>query len=275
MNLLYRMQKFRSYLIDEEKSGATVEKYMRDIGSFIKYLSGRNMSKQEALGYKSFLCKNYAPSSVNSMLVALNCFFRFMGRTDCCVKLLKIQRQMYVGEDKLLSASDYRRLLKAAEGTKLGLVVRTICETGIRVSELKFITAEAVVNGRAEVECKNKRRVIFIPPQLRKSLLQYIKKSGIKAGTVFISESGSPLNRSSIWRSMKTLSKKTGVSPEKVYPHNLRHLFARVFYSIERDIVKLADVLGHSNINTTRIYTLETGERHIYCLEKMHKRLMT
>lgn len=155
------------------------------------------------------------------------------------------------------------------------LVIQTICETGIRVSELKYITIEAVEQGRATVECKNKTRVIFIPTPLRKVLLQYIKKSGIKAGSVFVTKSGKPLNRSNIWRDMKALCEKANVAPGKVFPHNLRHLFARTFYSIERDIVRLADLLGHSSINTTRIYTIETGRQHLDCLERMHRMLMT
>lgn len=275
MKLLCCIQNFRSYLIGEEKSDATVEKYTRDALRFVKFLSGRSITKQETMEYKSYLSSNYAPSSVNSMLVALNCFLHHIERSDCCVRLLKIQRQLYVSENKMLTTSDYRKLLKASENTSLGLIIQTICETGIRVSELKFITANAVLQGRAVVECKNKKRVIFLPPQLRRILLQYIKKSGIKAGSVFITRNKRPLDRSNIWRAMKALCKKAGVSPEKVYPHNLRHLFARVFYSLERDIVKLADVLGHSNINTTRIYTIETGRQHLCCLEKMHKRLMT
>ena len=275
MSVLSKVNGFKFFLTEEEKSEATIEKYIRDVRFFGEFISNREITKQEVMEYKKNLVENYAPASVNSMLVSLNCFLHFIERPDCCVKLLKIQRQMFVSEKKELTAAEYRRLLKAAQGTRLELVIQTICETGIRVSELKYITIEAVEQGRATVECKNKTRVIFIPTPLRKVLLQYIKKSGIKAGSVFVTKSGKPLNRSNIWRDMKALCEKANVAPGKVFPHNLRHLFARTFYSIERDIVRLADLLGHSSINTTRIYTIETGRQHLDCLERMHRMLMT
>lgn len=275
MSVLSKVNGFKFFLTEEEKSEATIEKYIRDVRFFGEFISNREITKQEVMEYKKNLVENYAPASVNSMLVSLNCFLHFIERLDCCVKLLKIQRQMFVSEKKELTAAEYRRLLKAAQGTRLELVIQTICETGIRVSELKYITIEAVEQGRATVECKNKTRVIFIPTPLRKVLLQYIKKSGIKAGSVFVTKSGKPLNRSNIWRDMKALCEKANVAPGKVFPHNLRHLFARTFYSIERDIVRLADLLGHSSINTTRIYTIETGRQHLDCLERMHRMLMT
>lgn len=275
MSVLSKVNGFKFFLTEEEKSEATIEKYIRDVRFFGEFISNREITKQEVMEYKKNLVENYAPASVNSMLVSLNCFLHFIERPDCCVKLLKIQRQMFVSEKKELTAAEYRRLLKAAQGTRLELVIQTICETGIRVSELKYITIEAVEQRRATVECKNKTRVIFIPTPLRKVLLQYIKKSGIKAGSVFVTKSGKPLNRSNIWRDMKALCEKANVAPGKVFPHNLRHLFARTFYSIERDIVRLADLLGHSSINTTRIYTIETGRQHLDCLERMHRMLMT
>lgn len=275
MSVLSKVNGFKFFLTEEEKSEATIEKYIRDVRFFGEFISNREITKQEVMEYKKNLVENYAPASVNSMLVSLNCFLHFIERPDCCVKLLKIQRQMFVSEKKELTAAEYRRLLKAAQGTRLELVIQTICETGIRVSELKYITIEAVEQGRATVECKNKTRVIFIPTPLRKVLLQYIKKSGIKAGSVFVTKNGKPLNRSNIWRDMKALCEKANVAPGKVFPHNLRHLFARTFYSIERDIVRLADLLGHSSINTTRIYTIETGRQHLDCLERMHRMLMT
>ena len=275
MSVLSKVNGFKFFLTEEEKSEATIEKYIRDVRFFGEFISNREITKQEVMEYKKNLVENYAPASVNSMLVSLNCFLHFIERPDCCVKLLKIQRQMFVSEKKELTAAEYRRLLKAAHGTRLELVIQTICETGIRVSELKYITIEAVEQGRATVECKNKTRVIFIPTPLRKVLLQYIKKSGIKAGSVFVTKNGKPLNRSNIWRDMKALCEKANVAPGKVFPHNLRHLFARTFYSIERDIVRLADLLGHSSINTTRIYTIETGRQHLDCLERMHRMLMT
>lgn len=205
MSVLSKVNGFKFFLTEEEKSEATIEKYIRDVRFFGEFISNREITKQEVMEYKKNLVENYAPASVNSMLVSLNCFLHFIERPDCCVKLLKIQRQMFVSEKKELTAAEYRRLLKAAQGTRLELVIQTICETGIRVSELKYITIEAVEQGRATVECKNKTRVIFIPTPLRKVLLQYIKKSGIKAGSVFVTKSGKPLNRSNIWRDMKAL----------------------------------------------------------------------
>jgi len=275
MSVLSKVNGFKLFLTEEEKSEATIEKYIRDVRFFGEFISTREITKQEVMEYKKSLIESYAPASVNSMLVSLNCFLHFIERPDCCVKLLKIQRQMFVSEKKELTTAEYRRLLKAAQGTRLEIVIQTICETGIRVSELKYITVEAVEQGRATVDCKNKTRVIFIPSPLRKILLQYIKKSGIIAGSVFVTKNGKPLNRSNIWRDMKALCEKANVAPGKVFPHNLRHLFARTFYSIERDIVRLADLLGHSSINTTRIYTIETGRQHLDCLERMHQRLMT
>ncbi len=266
---------FKNHLMEEEKSPATAEKYLRDIHGFAAFMGGRELSKSQVISYKQGLAQRYAPVSVNSMLVAVNAFLKFMGRGDCCVRLLKIQRQIFASESRELTAAEYRRLLGAAQGTRLALVMQTICETGIRVSELQYITVEAVRQGRAAVDCKNKTRVIFIPTALRRVLLGYIKKSGLTAGSVFVTKSGKPLNRSNIWREMKALCEKAQIAADKVFPHNLRHLFARTFYSLERDIVRLADLLGHSSINTTRLYTMETGCSHLSCLERIHRRLTT
>lgn len=269
------MTAFENHLLAEEKSMATIEKYLRDIRAFCNFLNGRLISKEETIAYKNTLAEQYAPASVNSMLVALNCFLRFIGREDGCVKLLKIQRQIFCREHKELTKEEYRRLVHAAEHTQLSYVIQTICGTGIRVSELQYITIEAVQAGEAVVNCKNKTRVIFIPAPLQKLLKEYIKKSGVQAGAVFVSKNGKSLDRSTIWRKMKALCKKAEVSPDKVFPHNLRHLFARTFYSIEKDIVRLADLLGHSSINTTRIYTIETGRQHINRLERVQRILLT
>ena len=270
-----QIRSFALHLHEDEKSEATVEKYIRDVSAFSSFLRERELTKQEVIEYKKQISENYAPASVNSMLVSINSFLDFIGFHDLRVKLLKIQRQIFVSEKKELTAAEYRRLLKAAHGTRLALVIQTICETGIRVSELEFITVEAVECGRAVVDCKNKTRVILIPTALRKILLQYIKKTGVKAGSVFVTKTGKKLNRSNIWRDMKALCERANVDQEKVFPHNLRHLFARTFYSLERDIVRLADLLGHSSINTTRVYTIETGREHFNCLERMHRVLMT
>lgn len=260
MNYTVEIHRFKRHLKAEEKSAATVEKYLRDIRCFCDFLADRQISKEETISYKEYLTQRYAPASVNSMLVALNCFLRFIGQADCCVKQLKIQRQMFCGEEKELTQSEYQRLVKAAGDSQLSYILQTICGTGIRISELQSITVEAVRLGKAVVNCKNKTRVIFIPAPLQNILKKYIKKTDLKAGSVFVNRNGKPLDRSSVWRQMKRLCKKANVPPEKVFPHNLRHLFARIFYSIKKDIVRLADILGHSSINTTRIYTLECGE---------------
>ncbi len=270
-----QISKFEQYLITEEKSAATIEKYRRDIRCFYAFLADRPISKEKTIAYKEYLRARYAPSSVNSMLIALNCFLRFIGLQDCCVKSLKIQRQIFSREDKELTKAEYQRLVKAAGNTRISLVIQTICGTGIRVSELQYITAEAVRAGKAVVNCKNKTRVIFIPTSIQKMLQPYMKKSGITAGTVFVTRNGKPLNRRNIWRDMKFLCERAGISPNKVFPHNLRHLFARTFYSVDKDIVRLADLLGHSSVNTTRIYTMETGNEHRHRLERVEKLLMT
>lgn len=262
---------YQEYLKQEEKSRATLEKYLRDIRCFLAFLQEREISKEETIAYKEYLVKNYEPTSANSMLVALNGFLRFIGLERCCVRLLKIQRQIFCREEKELTQLEYKRLVKAAVGTRMFYVIQTICGTGIRVSELQYITAEAVRAGKTVVNCKNKTRVIFIPMPLQKLLKDYMKKTNIQAGPLFLGRNRKPLGRSCIWREMKSLCKKAGVAPGKVFPHNLRHLFARTFYAIEKDIVRLADLLGHSSINTTRIYTMETGDQNLYRLEKVQK----
>lgn len=269
------LRKYKVYLEEEEKSAATVEKYLRDAGAFLTYIDGKEITKSEVIRYKESLMEEYAPASVNSMLVALNGFLRFINKADCCVKLLKIQRQMFCRQEKELTKEEYQKLVKATEGNRLFYVLQTICGTGIRVSELRYITVEAVYAGKAVVNCKNKTRVIFIPANLQKLLKKYIKKTGLTTGSVFVSKNGKPLNRSNIWRDMKALCRKAGIAPEKVFPHNLRHLFARTFYGIEKDIVKLADILGHTNVDTTRIYTAESGELHISRMEKVQRLLTT
>lgn len=269
------LMSFERYLTKEEKSRATVEKYLRDVRSFFRFLNTGSISKEQMIAYKEYLTDRYAPASVNSMLISLHSFLRYIGQQDCCVKLLKIQRQIFAKEEKELSCQEYQRLVKAAGNTRLSFVLRTICGTGIRVSELEYITVEAVREGKAVVSCKNKTRVIFIPATVQKILSKYIKKSCLKTGSVFIGKNGKPLNRKNIWRDMKGLCSRAGVARCKVFPHNLRHLFARTFYRVEKDIVRLADLLGHSSINTTRIYTIENGRLHRDCLERVQICLMT
>lgn len=266
---------FEQKLIDEEKSSATVEKYLRDVRCFFAFLNEKEITKENVREYKSMLIKKYAPASTNSMLTALNVFLKFAGYYECQVKLLKIQKQIFINEEKELTKAEYQRLLQAAGGGRLSLIMQTICATGIRVSELEYITVEAVKRGKGIVDCKNKIRYIFIPKILQRKLKEYIHKKKIKSGSVFLTKNGKTLNRSNIWRDMKQLCKKANVSPEKVFPHNLRHLFARTFYMVEKDIVKLADLLGHSSINTTRIYMMESGKNHQNRIERVEKVLST
>lgn len=266
------LRKFRSCLQEDEKSRATIEKYQRDLRSFNQFARGKRIDKALTLAYKAELEKTHALTGANSMLAALNAFLRFAGWSDCCVKQFKIQKKTYCSEKRELSKQDYLSLVKAAErkhNQRLALLIQTICSTGIRVSEMEFINVEAAVKGEATVSCKGKTRTVFIVSALRKKLLDYAKANGIKSGKIFVTRTGKPMNRSNVWREMKCLCKEAGVSPDKVFPHNLRHLFARTFYGIEKDIAKLADILGHSNINTTRIYMISTGAEHRRKMENM------
>ncbi len=259
------VSEFAEYLREEEKSRATVEKYMRDVRRFLGFANGKEVTKGLTMEYKAKLLENYTAVSANSMIASLNSFLRFMDLGSCCVKQFKIQQKIYCPEEKELTREEYFRLVSAAKAIgceRFGLLIETICATGIRVSELRYITVEAVRHGEATVSCKGKTRTVFISNQLRKKLLRYIKEQKILSGVVFVTRTGKPINRCNIWRKMKALCEKAGVAPAKVFPHNLRHLFARTFYGIDKDIVKLADILGHSSINTTRIYIVTTGEEH-------------
>ncbi|MBR3805748.1 MAG: tyrosine-type recombinase/integrase [Clostridia bacterium] len=267
------LRAFERFLIEEEKSDATVKKYMHDVKCFLEYMSEKELTKQAVLNYKAELPEKYAVASANSMIAAVNSFFKFLGRGELCVKQFKVQREAFCPEEKELSRAEYSRLLAAARRKKnerLDLLIQTVCATGIRVSELQFITVEAVNVGEALVRCKGKSRRIFILPELKKRLAKYIKSRGIKSGAVFITSGGKPMSRSNIWREMKSLCADANVPASKVFPHNLRHLFARTFYSIEKDIAKLADILGHSSINTTRIYIVTSGYEHRRKMEHMH-----
>lgn len=266
-----QIQVFRQYLISEEKSAATVEKYIRDVRAFFLHIGKKIVTKAVVMNYKNDLLeKKYAARSINSMLASLNSFLGFCGWIDCKVKSVKLQRSVYCAEEKELTKAEYGRLLNAAENNeRLWLVMQTICSTGIRVSELKFFSVEAVRCGEVVVNCKAKIRTILIPGKLRKLLLSYAKKQKIRSGVIFLTENGNPLDRKTIWAQMKGLCKAAGVNPSKVFPHNLRKLFARTFYGIEKDIVKLADILGHSSIETTRIYVMTTGTEHRKRIERL------
>lgn len=268
-----KLEQFKQYLLSEEKSAATVEKYCRDINAFYSFLNGREVSKELSIEYKQKLINDdYAVRSINSMVASINCLFSYLGWFDCKVKSIKTQRQIFCSEDKELTRAEYVRLINAAKQKKndrLNLIIQTICGTGIRVSELQFITVEAVKAGVATVNCKGKIRTIFIVKDLKKKLSQYAKDNAIASGTIFITRSGKPISRTNIWREMKNLCEEASVNPNKVFPHNLRHLFARTFYCIEKDIAKLADILGHSSINTTRIYIISSGNEHRRRMENM------
>lgn len=257
------LQDFYKHLVREEKSKITIEKYMRDVKDFFIFVKDRALTKEAVIEYKKYLTESYAVRSVNSKLASINSFLSFLHREDCRVKNLKLQRETYLPEEKELSKEEYLRLLQAANNnSRLRLIIETICGTGIRVSELRYFTVEGVKSGTVTVNCKNKTRNIIIPSKLKKLLLKYAKLKNIREGIIFRTSKGKPLNRSNIWKEMKKLCKSANVNPQKVFPHNLRKLFARTFYGIEKDIAKLADILGHSSIDTTRIYIMTTGDEH-------------
>ena len=264
---------FKNYLQNEEKSTNTIEKYIRDVRTFADYVNNLDVTKEMVIAYKNKLVSdNYAVRSINSMIASLNSLFVFVGWNDLKVKSIKLQRQIYCPEEKELTKAEYLRLVNTAKqkgNERLNLLIQTICGTGIRVSELQYITVEAVKCGEAVVSLKGKTRSVFVVRELKKKLLRYAAEQGIKSGAIFITRSGKPMSRTNIWREMKNLCEQADVNPDKVFPHNLRHLFARTFYGIEKDIAKLADILGHSSINTTRIYIITTGNEHRQRMENM------
>ena len=264
---------FRNYLLEEARSAATIEKYGRDVLAFLSWLSDcEEISKEVVVGYKQAIIGKYKTTSANSMLVSVNRFLDFIGKKDCQVKLFKIQRNPFRKKDKELTKEEYNRLIlaaKAKSSSRLFLMIQAICSTGIRVSEHRFITREALERGRITIYNKGKERVVFLPKKLKKCLLQYCRQNGIYSGPVFVTKNGTPVNRCNVWAEMKALCKEAGVSPEKVFPHNLRHLFAVTYYRMQKDIVHLADILGHSNIEYTRIYTFTSEEEHARVLSRM------
>lgn len=263
---------YLSYLKEQERAEQTIRKYARDLYALESFLPDGRLTKEILIQWKNHLSSSYAPSSVNTMLAALNGFLAYMGWHELKVKPLKIQRQLFCTSDKELTQTEYRRLVAAAKtkgDERLALILQTICASGIRVSELKWITVEAVRMGRAQVACKGKRRTVFLPHQLQKALGVYLKHQKRTAGPVFQTRTGKPIDRSNIWRDMKALCQHAKVEPNKVFPHNLRHLFARTYYSLEKDLSRLADILGHTNISTTRIYTIESGCTHVRQLDRM------
>lgn len=264
---------FENHLTEQEKSPTTIEKYIRDVRAFSAFAGRKTITKETVILYKKHLQESYAVRSVNSMLASVNSLFAFLGWHDLKVKSLKLQQQVFCPEEKELTKAEYYRLCTAAKhkhNKRLNLILQTICGTGMRVSELQYITVEAVRCGEAVVNCKAKTRTIFIVRELKQKLLRYAAEQGIKSGMIFVTRTGKPISRTNIWREMKSLCKEANVNPQKVFPHNLRHLFARVFYAIEKDIAKLADILGHSSINTTRIYIISTGTEHRKRMENMY-----
>lgn len=266
------IERYTDALWEQERSAATIQKYTHNLTELAAFLQGEPATRAALILWKQQLTDDHAPATVNAMVTAANGFFRFLGWKELFVKPLKLQKSLFLDEGKELTRGEYTRLVRAAgkQGNqRLELVLQTICATGIRVSELRFITVEALAKGRAEISNKGKRRIVFLPEKLRNMLRFYTKKQKITAGAVFVTRSGKPLNRCNIWREMKALCETAGVEPGKVFPHNLRHLFARTFYSMEGDLSRLADILGHSSINTTRIYTAESGQVHAKQMERM------
>ncbi len=270
---IQQLQPFAQHLEREERSAGTVEKYLRDVRRFFLWLDGKEVNRAALSGWKRHLQQQrYAPATINSMLAAVNAFLRYLGREDCRVRLLRVQRQIFRARERELTRREYDQLVLTAQRSgqeRLALVLETVCATGIRISELRYITVEAARYGRAEISLKGKIRVILLPGKLCRKLRQYAKKQRTASGEIFLTRSGGGLGRKQVWAEMKRLCEKAGVAPSKVFPHNLRHLFARTFYRLYRDVARLADMLGHSSMETTRLYLLSTGEEHAKLLEQM------
>ena len=269
---LNQISEFKKYLLNEEKSSVTVEKYIRDVTTFYVWSNNRAIEKADVIAYKEFLICSYKIASVNSMLSSINSFFTYLEWFELKVKTLKKQKELFIREEKELTKAEYERLLDAARSKKnkrIYYIMQTICATGIRISELRFITTEAIRMQRAEVRCKGKNRMVFLPKNLCKILKEYAKEENIQNGSIFTTKTGKPINRRNVWADMKKLCETANVARTKVFPHNLRHLFARTFYSQQKDIVRLADLLGHSSVNTTRIYTIESGYKHKKIIQRL------
>jgi len=267
-----KMKEYQEMLKSEERSLSTRTQYQRNVERFLSYAGGRELDKELVVAYKEELAREFSPSTVNGVLAALNGYFKFLGRDDLRVRRLKMQHNSYCAQERELTREEYLALVQAAKdrgNEKLYLILQTICSTGIRVSELKFITIEALASGAAKIRLKGKNRVILLPERLEGLLSDYAQRQGISSGPIFATRCGNPIDRSNIWKSLRSLCADAGVEPQKVFPHNLRHLFARCFYAEDKDLSKLADVLGHSNINTTRIYIISSGKEHRACMDKL------
>ena len=266
------IQNFQRYLLREERAEATITKYLHDVRVFSSYLAGTAVTKERVIGYKDWLKNNYSTGSVNSMLAAVNSFLMFSGWEECKVKLLKVQRQLFCEEQRELEKSEYFRLVQTAREQKkdrLVLILQTLCSLGLRISELRFVRVNAIKCGKLQIYNKGKNRNVILPEKLRRQLLSYCRNCHIKAGEIFITRSGKSVDRSNIWREMKKLCEAAKVMRAKIFPHNLRHLFARTYYELKKDVVKLADIMGHSNIETTRIYTMTSGKEYKKQMENL------
>ena len=268
------LESFRLYLEEYECSRATIEKYMRDIRQLSAYCKGEIRDKTQLIGFKNYLKeKRYAVTSMNSMLAAVNRFLSFSGYGHWKLRYLRVQKVLFAQKDKELKRKEYEQMLQTAKqgrDKRLLMLLQTVCVTGIRISELKAITVESLRSGQARIQCKGKNRLILIPRSLCKALRTYCQERKIHSGLVFITRNGLPLDRSNIWRMMKRLAQKAKVQAQKGFPHNLRHLFACTYYEKYRDIVRLADILGHSSVNTTRIYTMRDTKEQLLQMEKLH-----
>lgn len=266
-----QLRSFKNHLQDEERSKATIDKYLFEVTQFSVYLDGKEVTKTNVSHLKEHLiASGYAPSTVNGKLTALDRFLDFIGRSECKVKHLKLQRRLFRDDTREHTKREYERLIETAKELgkqRLSLLMEAICSTGIRVSEVQYLTVEAAQRGKAEIRMKGKLRTILIPKKLCRKLLKYAKKHKTASGKIFLTRGGKSISRKQIWVEMKALCKRAGVAPSKVFPHNLRHLFARTFYHVCRDIAKLADVLGHSSVETTRIYLISTGAEHAKTLD--------
>lgn len=260
---------FQEYLKREEKSAATVEKYLRDARAFLHFSKDQEVTKGNTIKFKNELInKGYKIRSINSMIASINSLLKYLGWEECIIRTLRCQQRIYCSEERKLSKEEYNRLLNVAS-SQLKLIMQTLCATGIRVSELRYFTVEAVKNGEVIVRGKNKSRQVLLPSALRKLLMQYIKNRQIQEGPIFVTRNGNPVDRSNIWSKMKKLCEKAKVASSKVFPHNLRKLFARTFYNLDKDIAKLADILGHGSIETTRIYIMTTSNEHRRKIEQL------
>lgn len=266
------LARFAQFLHEEERAAQTIRKYVRELGNFFGFLDGRMLDKEAVIAYRDALIERFQPQTVNGKLCAVNAYLRFCGRNESCVRLLRVQHSSFVEEKKLLHNTEYQSLIAEAErehNERLSLLIQTIGETGVRVSELRYITVEAAQRQEAHIELKGKHRILILTETLCVKLQAYARNRNIKEGSIFVSKNGQPLNRSNIWRDMKRLCRRAEVEPDKVFPHSLRHLFARRFYAANQNLAYLADILGHTSVNTTRIYTAKTTKDHRRMLERM------